>query len=92
MLIELAGGKAVAALAQRTEVLPDALAPAEHAVLADLQRGVVGEQVGHLVPLSLVEVVAVGALQALDVADVLQAFHARLELRHARLQGRVRSG
>src|SRR5690606_933129 len=61
------------------------------ALAADLQRGVVREQLRQLRPLRLVDEVAVGALQALDLVHVFQTRDARLQfiqlragLRHGR--------
>ncbi len=50
--------------------------PSEDALAADLQRGVVVEEVGERAPLRLVHVVAVGVLHDLDIGEVLQALDA----------------
>jgi hypothetical protein len=56
------------------------------AALRDLHGGVFGKQIDEIVPLLLVEVVAVGGDQVLDGVDVFQTLDARLERRHRAFQ------
>ena len=71
MLVDLAFRQARTAAAQRVQELAHALLADIHAVESDLDRAVFGEEVDDLVPQGFVEVVAVSALQALDVGGVL---------------------
>ncbi len=52
--------------ADQVERLANALLALVHTALLDFVRRIVGEEVGHLIPLVLVKVVAVDRLQVLD--------------------------
>ncbi len=54
--------------------------PEEQPLAADLERGVIGEQFAELSPLALVDEVAVGALDLLDLIHVLEPGDAGIEL------------
>src|SRR5690606_18707152 len=77
------------------------LAPDEYPASADLERAVDREQLCDVAPLVLVDVIAVGALQDLDLALVLQLFDHRFQARqlprtgasgHAAAGGNCRCG
>src|SRR5690606_4902055 len=60
-------------------VLEDAVLAKEDAAAADLERAVLGPEVGQVVPQRLVDVVAVGALHDLDLTEILEPLDALAE-------------
>src|SRR6185312_15620596 len=81
MSIELAVSEPHAPVAERVQILADTLLALVNPIETDLDRAVVGEEIGHLIPLSRIEIVAVGALQAFDVPNVLEVRRLALQLR-----------
>ena len=81
VLVQAAFGQADLAAAERVEIRAHALLADVHAVLRDLDGAVLREQVGDVVPLRLVDVVAVGTLQSLDGIRVGDAVGIGFDLR-----------
>jgi hypothetical protein len=69
-----------------THVFADARVADELAASVDLERGVAAEQVGDLLPLALVDIVAVDPLEIGDREMVLRRACARLDRVEPRLQ------
>jgi hypothetical protein len=74
VLGELAPLQTCLSAAELREVLADTVPADIHAIGAEFEGGVCGEQAGHLVPERHVGVVAVGALQVLDGARTFEPF------------------
>jgi hypothetical protein len=71
---------------QLVQVFTDAILADEQTAAGDLERGVGREQVGCLVPLRLVDVLAVDGLEVQDVDVVVGALRLGAKLRHFGLQ------
>ncbi len=65
-------------------VVLNALLADEHAAATELQRAFVGEEIGRVFPLRLVDVEAVRALQGLDRVFVFESRDGFLDIRHER--------
>ena len=78
--VELAVNQPLLPAVQAPEVFGDPLAPDVDPVEADLDRAVVGEQVGGVAPQPAVDVVAEGALEFLDRAVPFEPFDTACQL------------
>src|SRR6185503_14026153 len=70
MVVQHALERSLQATAEAQQITADAVLAGVDAARADLERAVVGEQIDDLVPQHLVRVIAVAALQILDLVDV----------------------
>lgn len=79
MIVELAFDEPVVATAEFLQVLAYAVLAHVDAFVRVFHGSIRREQVCHLVPLALVEVEAIGALETFDVVRILHAIGARFE-------------
>ena len=86
MFVELAASQTLASAAQGKQVLADSFLPHVDAIKADFDRALWCEEIRGLVPHSLVDVIAVGALQALQGSCIFNAVRLGLELPESSLK------
>ncbi len=84
VIVEHAFGKAVVTAAESLQIFANALLPDIDAFVRILDGSLGREEIGNLVPLTFVDIEAVGALEALDVVRILHPVGACFKVRDLR--------
>jgi len=80
IFVELAASQTFASTAIGQQILPDSFLPHIDAIEADFDRPLRFKEISSLVPHPLVDVIAIGTLQALQSSHVVNAVRRCLEL------------